>query len=82
MSYTHTCTYTRIGNGPLKYYDRLLSVLLKFQVCGNILGNCPFVICSEGYDTNITRVEAGSNTYTVTLRVVRGDEMGLKKAAP
>jgi hypothetical protein len=28
-----------------------------------------------------TRVEAGSNTSTVTLRVVRGDEMGLKKAA-
>jgi hypothetical protein len=30
----------------------------------------------------ITRVEAGSNTSTVTLRVVRGDEIGLKKAAP
>jgi hypothetical protein len=29
-----------------------------------------------------TRVETGSNTSTVTLRVVRGDEMGLKKAAP
>jgi hypothetical protein len=28
-----------------------------------------------------TRVEAGSNTSTVTLRVVRGDEMGLKKEA-
>jgi hypothetical protein len=28
-----------------------------------------------------TRVEAGSNTSTVTLRVVRGDEMGLKKKA-
>jgi hypothetical protein len=27
----------------------------------------------------LTRVEAGSNTSTVTLRVVRGDEMGLKK---
>jgi hypothetical protein len=26
-----------------------------------------------------TRVEAGSNTSTVTLRVVRGDEMVLKK---
>jgi hypothetical protein len=26
-----------------------------------------------------TRVEAGPNTSTVTLRVVRGDEMGLKK---
>jgi hypothetical protein len=31
---------------------------------------------------NVTRVEAGSNTSTVTLRVVRGDEMELKKAAP
>jgi membrane-bound metal-dependent hydrolase YbcI (DUF457 family) len=30
----------------------------------------------------VTRVEAGSNTSTVNLRVVRGDEMGLKKAAP
>jgi hypothetical protein len=30
----------------------------------------------------ITRVEAGSNTFTVTLRVVRGDEMGIKKAVP
>jgi hypothetical protein len=30
----------------------------------------------------LTRVEAGSNTSTVTLRVVRGDEMGLKNAAP
>jgi hypothetical protein len=29
-----------------------------------------------------TRVEAGSNTSTVILRVARGDEMGLKKAAP
>jgi hypothetical protein len=28
---------------------------------------------------NWTRVEAGSNTSTVTLRVVRGEEMGLKK---
>jgi hypothetical protein len=31
---------------------------------------------------SLTRVEAGSNTSTVTLRVVTGDEMGLKKAAP
>jgi hypothetical protein len=29
-----------------------------------------------------TRVEAGSNTSTMTQRVVRGDEIGLKKAAP
>jgi hypothetical protein len=34
------------------------------------------------YMENPTRVEAGSNPSTVTLRVVRGDEMGLKKAAP
>jgi hypothetical protein len=30
----------------------------------------------------LIRVEAGSNTSTVTLWVVRGDEMGLKKAVP
>jgi hypothetical protein len=30
----------------------------------------------------LTRVEAGSNTSTVNLRIVRGDEMGLKKAVP
>jgi hypothetical protein len=49
-----------------------------------------FMEMGFGYETcrpketlNIsTRVEAGSNTSTVTLRVVRGDEMGLKKAAP
>jgi hypothetical protein len=29
-----------------------------------------------------TRVEAGSKTSTVIMRVVRGDKMGLKKAAP
>jgi hypothetical protein len=34
------------------------------------------------YLNKLTRVEAGSNTSTVNLRVVRGDEMGLKKAAP
>jgi hypothetical protein len=34
------------------------------------------------YVCDFTRVEAGSNTSTVNLRVVRGDEMGLKKAAP
>jgi hypothetical protein len=33
-------------------------------------------------EIDFTRVEAGSNTSTVTLRVVRGDEMGLKKATP
>jgi hypothetical protein len=32
--------------------------------------------------TAATRVEAGSNTSTVNLRVVRGDETGLKEAAP
>jgi hypothetical protein len=36
----------------------------------------------EGNVRQETRVEAGSNTSTVNLRVVRGDEMGLKKAAP
>jgi hypothetical protein len=39
-------------------------------------------VYSASTDNIFTRVEAGSNTSTVTLRVVRGDEMGLKKAAP
>jgi hypothetical protein len=34
------------------------------------------------YRGSETRVEAGSNTSTVNLRVVRGDETGLKEAAP
>jgi hypothetical protein len=41
-----------------------------------------FLNCMHYLTSNLTRVEAGSNTSTVTLRVVRGDEMGLKKAAP
>jgi hypothetical protein len=36
-------------------------------------------VLTEKLDNIRTRVEAGSNTSTVTLRVVRGDEMGLKK---
>jgi hypothetical protein len=39
-------------------------------------------ITKGSYMHYLTRVEAGSNTSTVNLRVVRGDEMGLKKAAP
>jgi hypothetical protein len=31
----------------------------------------------EGGGVKFTRVEAGSNTSTVTLRVVGGDEMGV-----
>jgi hypothetical protein len=43
-----------------------------------------YILCSINRGvTNLalepTRVEAGSNTSTVTLRVVRGDEMGLKR---
>jgi hypothetical protein len=42
-----------------------------------------YIFCSQVlYKARYTRVEAGSNTSTVTLRVVSGDEMGLKKAAP
>jgi hypothetical protein len=40
------------------------------------------VVWGKGKVVPVTRVEAGSNTSTVTLRVVRGDKMGLKKAAP
>jgi hypothetical protein len=36
----------------------------------------------EGLVRAVTRVEVGSNTSNMTLQVVRGDEMGLKKAAP
>jgi hypothetical protein len=43
--------------------------------------SCPQEFATYLYPEQ-TRVEAGSNTSTVTLRVVRGDEMGLKKAAP
>jgi hypothetical protein len=50
-------------------------------VSGHMSTRDPFAQLS-GYFTPLTRVEAGSNTSTVTLRVVRGDEMGLKKAAP
>jgi hypothetical protein len=52
---------------------------------GNCLGHNPHLVTSltkASSTAAITRVEAGSNTSTVTLRVVRGDEMGLKKAAP
>jgi hypothetical protein len=35
------------------------------------------ILSTEQFNQN-TRVEAGSNTSTVTLLVVRGDEMGLK----
>jgi hypothetical protein len=42
--------------------------------------NKPTAICEPFRKCgSLTRVEAGSNTSTVTLRVVRGDEMGLKK---
>jgi hypothetical protein len=41
------------------------------------------ILMIESFITELVfRVEAGSNTSTVTLRIVRGDEMGLKKAAP
>jgi hypothetical protein len=40
------------------------------------------IIYSTELTGGATRVEAVSNTSTVNLRVVRGDDMGLKKAAP
>jgi hypothetical protein len=52
----------------LKWYD-----LPKRRLSSTILHNVM---------SYFTRVEAGSNTSTVTLRVVRGDEIGLKKATP
>jgi hypothetical protein len=47
------------------------------DVVGITLGTVIAFVCGD-----LTRVEAGSNTSTVNLRVVRGNEMGLRKAAP
>jgi hypothetical protein len=54
-----------------------LSIIMKLKVY-----LCALAQCHEDLYGVYTHVEAGSNTSTVTLRVVRGDEMGLKKAAP
>jgi hypothetical protein len=43
----------------------------------------PLALCTNvEVQHAVTCVEAGSNTSTVTLQVVRGNEMRLKKAAP
>jgi hypothetical protein len=57
--------------------ERMRKLILRIPK--SIIPHCEH--CGDFYVT-LTRVEAGSNTSTVTLRVVRGDEMGLKKAAP
>jgi hypothetical protein len=68
---------------PNYYYNFLQSVNTNMtyaricQVGATLTDNKVTKVC-----TVITRVEAGSNTSTVNLRVVRGDKMGLKKAAP
>jgi sarcosine oxidase delta subunit len=49
-----------------------------FKGCKYFMSLC----CKTVHLMLTTHVEAGSNTSTVKLRVVRGDEMGLKKAAP
>jgi hypothetical protein len=67
---------------------------LSVDACQTIR-NCPAIFvrmwrsmmrrveaCTESHGGHLIRVEAGSNAATVTLRVIRGDEMGLKKAAP
>jgi hypothetical protein len=46
------------------------------------LRDMALLLTNISHTTHNTHVEAGSNTSAVTLRVVRGDEMGLKKAAP
>jgi hypothetical protein len=48
------------------------SIDISFSVvsCGNVIALCGIVACT------LPRVEAGSNTSTVALRVVGGDEKG------
>jgi hypothetical protein len=41
--------------------------------------NLPITVYTQKYDT-LARVEAGSDTTTVTLRVVGGDEKGSLKS--
>jgi hypothetical protein len=69
-----------IGRNNGYYYSNFswfaLTFKAKARIASRSVYDClAFVILQ-------TRVEAGSNTSTVTLLVVRGDEMGLKKAAP
>jgi hypothetical protein len=65
--------------------ERNITVFWDVTLCSLTL-NCvseepaASVLGAEGSYSS-TRVEAGSNNSTVTLRVVRGDEMGLKKKA-
>jgi hypothetical protein len=52
-------------------------------VAADEICSCDTLCTTEGHLlVTETRVEAGSNTSTVTLRVVRGDEMGLKEKRP
>jgi hypothetical protein len=66
------------------YYAKIRSI--HNHRCENLNCNELFLVYSificHRLQAKKTRVEAGSNTSTMTLRVVRRDEMGLKKAAP
>jgi hypothetical protein len=65
--------------GPQSFaFTFLIHQLLYYSTISS-LATSSFVKLPTKY---LTRVEAGSNASTVTLRVVRGDEMGLKKAVP
>jgi hypothetical protein len=52
-------------------------LLLRFYETRPLQAKCDCV--NDECHINTPRVEAGSNTFTVTLRVVRGDEMCLKR---
>jgi hypothetical protein len=56
------------------------SSLKEYISCGaRIKPTVQQQMCYSSNTVYTTRVEAGSNTSIVTLRVVRGDEMGQKK---
>jgi hypothetical protein len=62
-----TQTITELYSGKYKRKEHAVHVRIILKTFVPLLIKYP------------TRVEAGSNTSTVNLRVVRGDEMGPKK---
>jgi hypothetical protein len=76
--FTKSTPPTRTHSVVISHVNMLGKYLHPFESKNNSQGTV-----NDSYlNVGATCVEAGSNTSTVTLRVVRGDEMGLKKAAP